>query len=337
MIAASFASLSSKVSAMHKYLAGRHPGAGVSPGDVPENPALERLADALGTAAREYCALRGLEAGGTDGPAMLMVVQPGEMNAFDQQWISAALWERHGVDTVRRTLAEVEAEGAVGEDGGLTVGGRRVACVYLRSGYAPTDYPSAAEWDGRFKLEASDAPKCPTVAMQIAGAKKVQQQLAAPGVTERFVGPEAAARIREVYAGQWSFEDLADPATADVVRAATADPRGYVLKPQREGGGNNVYGEAIVRALEGGGEGLAQYILMQRIEPPLNRTLFLRNGEATWADSLSELGVYGTLVTVGDVTVLNETAGHLLRTKLATSDEGGVAAGFAVLDSPVLG
>lgn len=29
-------------------------------------------------------------------------------------------------------------------------------------------------------------------------------------------------------------------------------------------------------------------------------------------------------------------AGHLLRTKAATSDEGGVAAGFAVLDSPYL-
>lgn len=33
---------------------------------------------------------------------------------------------------------------------------------------------------------------------------------------------------------------------------------------------------------------------------------------------------------------MNESVGHLLRTKLASSNEGGVAAGFAVLSSPLL-
>ena len=38
----------------------------------------------------------------------------------------------------------------------------------------------------------------------------------------------------------------------------------------------------------------------------------------------------------GDDVVVNKHGGHLLRTKAATSDEGGVAAGYAVLDSPKL-
>ena len=38
----------------------------------------------------------------------------------------------------------------------------------------------------------------------------------------------------------------------------------------------------------------------------------------------------------GDAIVLNEDAGHLLRTKGATVDEGGVAAGYAHIDSPLL-
>jgi glutathione synthase len=38
-------------------------------------------------------------------------------------------------------------------------------------------------------------------------------------------------------------------------------------------------------------------------------------------------------VRVGDTVTRNAHGGHLLRTKAATSDEGGVAAGFAVLDS----
>ena len=68
----------------------------------------------------------------------------------------------------------------------------------------------------------------------------------------------------------------------------------------------------------------------------LRRSMLLRNGEILEVDTLSELGIYGTFVRQGDNVILNEEAGHLIRTKAATSDEGGVAAGFAVLDSPYL-
>lgn len=43
--------------------------------------------------------------------------------------------------------------------------------------------------------------RCPTVAYQLAGSKKVQQDLARPGVVERFVGDEAGARLRALFAG----------------------------------------------------------------------------------------------------------------------------------------
>ena len=66
------------------------------------------------------------------------------------------------------------------------------------------------------------------------------------------------------------------------------------------------------------------------------RSLLLREGQVLEVDSLSELGIYGTFVRRGDKAILNREAGHLVRTKAATSDEGGVAAGFAVLDSPFL-
>lgn len=62
----------------------------------------------------------------------------------------------------------------------------------------------------------------------------------------------------------------------------------------------------------------------------------VRNGQATLADTLSELGIYSTFVRRGNEVLRNEEAGHLVRTKAATSNEGGVAAGFAVLDSPML-
>jgi glutathione synthase len=155
-------------------------------------------------------------------------------------------------------------------------------------------------------------------------------------VVERFAAsPEDAALLRVLFAGQWGLEDLADADTAAVVADALRHPERYVLKPQREGGGNNYYGEELREKL-GGGRGLAAYILMQRILPPPQRAIMVRGGRAVEAETLSELGIYSTFVRCGDRVLLSAEAGHLVRTKSADSNEGGVAAGFAVLDSPML-
>lgn len=405
MIAASFGALSAKATDLHRYLLGYHPGLGLDPDRVPLNNSLTGLADGLGRAAEIYADFkdRGTtstsRAGGEtdaldasssttryrDNGVILMVVQPGEMNAFDQQWLATTIWSRFGRRVVRKSLAEIDQSVTKDDTGTLwlrepampsststppspsttTSESTPILTVYYRAGYTPTDYPDAVCWRGREKLEMGDTPKCPSLAMQLAGTKRIQQELARPGIVERFLSPgsssssfsneesvvdrpeeedgnrgydedglEAVVRVRKVFAGQWALDDHST--RAETVRMALADPDAYVLKPQREGGGNNLYGEDLARTLREGGENLAQYILMTRIRPPIHRTLFCRNGEATWADSLSELGVYGALVAEGGVVTENVACGHLLRTKIASSNEGGVAAGYAVLDSPYL-
>ena len=163
------------------------------------------------------------------------------------------------------------------------------------------------------------------------------QDLARPGVVERYCsGAEEAALLRTFFAGQWGLEDLSAPDTAAVMAEAIAKPEGYVLKPQREGGGNNLYGAELAARLQQGGEGLAAYILMQRILPPELPAVMVRGGVAAEAPTLSELGIYSVLVRRGPRLLLNREAGHLVRTKAASSNEGGVAAGYAVLDSPYL-
>ena len=50
----------------------------------------------------------------------------------------------------------------------------------------------------------------------------------------------------------------------------------YVLKPQREGGGNNLYGSQVVEALDHlSREELKAYILMERIHTPTQHALLL--------------------------------------------------------------
>ncbi len=77
-------------------------------------------------------------------------------------------------------------------------------------------------------------------------------------------------RRKHVCVGLWGLDDLDDPETAAVLQQAQEQPDLFVLKPQREGGGNNLYGEAAQQKLQTR-KGLSAYILMQRIRPPINR------------------------------------------------------------------
>lgn len=92
----------------------------------------------------------------------------------------------------------------------------------------------------------------------------------------------------------------------------------------------------LAAKLKEGGEQLSAYILMQRIKPSKNTSVLVRKGKCSTEETLTELGVYGVYLQVKDEVVLNDCVGHLLRTKTSSSNEGGVAAGFAVLDSPYL-
>ena len=108
--------------------------------------------------------------------------------------------------------------------------------------------------------------------------------------------------------------------------------KGFVMKPQREGGGNNIYEDEIPAALarmKDPSERRA-YIFMTMIRPPALSSVLVRSGVASAPQqTLSELGIYSTFLGDGESVVRNEFAGHLLRTKPIEANEGGVASGLA--------
>ena len=55
---------------------------------------------------------------------------------------------------------------------------------------------------------------------------------------------------------------------------------------------------------------------MQRIRPERHRSVLLRGEEHFIEDTVSELGIYGTFIRRGTEILLNQSAGHLLRTKV---------------------
>lgn len=93
-----------------------------------------------------------------------------------------------------------------------------------------------------------------------------------------------------------------------------------------------MYGDELRQKLQSGND-LSDLVLMQKILPPSHRTTMVRRGRHETTETLSELGIYGVLLRVGETVTVNQQAGLLVRTKPKVSQEGGVAAGFAVLDS----
>ncbi|KAK9137125.1 hypothetical protein Sjap_007719 [Stephania japonica] len=326
-ISSSFPGLSCLVGKLHKYLLnhyGNH--LGLDSAQVPENTAVFQYAEALARAWKEF----------NNGRAVIMfVVQKEERNMYDQHWLSLTLKEKYGVMTIRKTLAEINADGRLLEDGTLIIDDQVVALVYFRAGYTPNDYPSESEWHARLLVEQSSAIKCPSISYHLAGTKKIQQELARDNVLERFLeNKDDIAKLRKCFAGLWNLDN------SNVIDNAVERPDLFVLKPQREGGGNNIYGEDMKEVLlkwkREGSDELSAYILMQRIFPAVSPSIMVRNGVIHQDNAISELGIYGAYLRNKDKVVLNDHSGYLMRTKVSSSNEGGVAAGFAVLDSVYL-
>ena len=77
-------------------------------------------------------------------------------------------------------------------------------------------------------------------------------------------------------------------------------PSRYVVKPQREGGGNNIYGDDIgpfLKSIENSTERDA-YIMMDRIAPPITRNYMIRPAvPVQLVKCISELGIFGYIIT----------------------------------------
>mmetsp|Transcript_38786 Transcript_38786/g.56994 ORF Transcript_38786/g.56994 Transcript_38786/m.56994 type:complete len:538 (+) Transcript_38786:41-1654(+) len=343
-VAASFAGLSQRVTAMHQMLLGRVPLQGLKAADCPENAPISGIAAAIAKAISLYTQTQPqVEKNGGEEEeegrrvACLFVVQPNEQNVFDQRHLEFELWGTHKVAVVRATLADIHAASQLDETSRvLTFQGFEIGVIYFRAGYAPPDFTCDNDWAARLRMERSAAVKCPSAAYQCVGAKKIQQVLARPGMVEKYLSAEAATRVRSSFAGLYGLGDGSKEAD-DAKRRAIANPSEFVLKPQREGGGNNHYDMEMVEILEkSSDEQLAAYILMDIIKAPPAPALFMRQNQAIETEATTELGVYGVCIANNDKILLSKPVGHLLRSKMASSKETGVAAGFGVLDSPVL-
>ncbi|XP_017045591.1 glutathione synthetase isoform X1 [Drosophila ficusphila] len=299
--------------------------------NMPDNNALAGLCDGMVKAWEIYAKPKAV---------ILFIIEDVSYNICDQRFHEFYIRETYPhIKVLRRTLTEVHREGKLGQAKELLLGSLEVAVIYFRAGYEPGHYHSQAEWDARYLMETSLAIKCPSIHYHLAGTKKVQQALAQPAVLERFINdPEEIKAVGKIFTGLYSLDD--NEAGNASYEMALRTPERFVLKPQREGGGNNVYGVDIPDALKRMSRvERSAWILMDLIHPPLTKGYMVRPGgdmPPQIVDMVSELGIFGVVIGDAEHIVHNYQAGHMLRTKLSTANEGGVAAGLGALDSPYL-
>ncbi|KAF9450553.1 hypothetical protein P691DRAFT_788998 [Macrolepiota fuliginosa MF-IS2] len=376
-ISSSFGPLSQRVSELHRYLYRTTGYFSVSshlrPDKFPANETISGLAAGLAAAHTAYSP--------STSTRILVVTQDNERNVFDQRWLEYELLDKFSIRMLRQTLTELGKTAKVDPTTRKLYievptdlepsGSVEISVVYFRAAYTPTDFPTPTQYTTRFLLERSTAIKCPSLALQLAGGKKIQEVLAQEGILEKFLADtkrykqvfskEEIQELRDSFMGMWGLDvgdDLLTPDTQTIqtgkenygVRKAREEAKSLVLKPQREGGGNNVYKEDIPAFLDKLPPQERQaWIAMQLIVTPANVGNYLIRAGSTSGSSesqmpvktdvISELGIFGWSLFGKDgvdSSVKEETVGWLVRTKGTESNEGGVATGFSVLDSILL-
>ncbi|OWB69431.1 nucleotide binding protein [[Candida] boidinii] len=343
-VSVSFGGLSSKISELHKFLndIGMYTDGATAKYYKDEELAVSKSCQELAKGLYEGVSYYN-RTHDADDTVVLFVVQPNERNAFDQRAVEYSLLSQYGVRSKRVELPEVLKKVSIkGKDRRLYIddedGGDEVSVVYYRSGYGPQEYVEFPEaWDCRTQLETSLAIKCPSLLVQLSGAKKVQQLLTNDEIFSKFTSEAGKENesLKSTFVKIYPLDDSEEGLVGK--KLAFEKPEFFVLKPQREGGGNNIYKEDIPKFLKDLNEEEWQgYILMELINPPIfKESVIFRNGELIKEGIISELGIFSCLLfneATGDV-IVNECCDHLLRSKTSSSNEGGVAAGFGCVDS----
>ena len=320
-VSASFPFLITQLARLHEYLFEQNKLEKI----IPNNP-VKHLVDTFAIVQKSY------------GPAnsiILIVTQPEESNQFDQIGLEQLIWDRHNIQTIRKSLTEIYENGCLRE-GHLILNGKTVAITYYRAGYSPDDFKDTRAIKGRQLIEASSTIQVPDLPMHLSGMKKIQQVLTKPEIISRFTTPKIAKILMKTFVKMYSFDEIIETHKGNInaFERASLNPNKYVLKPQREGGGNNFFGKEITKILSKiKKEKQNTYILMEKILTNTHEAILVVNNHSENLSCVSEIGRYGICTAENGFVKSNRDIGYLVRTKSEKINEGGVCAGFACLNS----
>ena len=340
---------STVISHAHRYLASKeaHGMPGVRRENLPDNNALKSIISILEAAHRAY----GPPVSNTKRIAILMTVQDRNVNICDERPIEYELSQLEppillyrigfGKEVLKRCKLGPSRELILQPpSGGPPL---EISVIYHRAGYDKNEY-DAQGIETRYLLERSRAIKCPTIQSHAAGFKKVQQELTRPGTLERFLPPEKCNLLRKTFMPIYPLGNSAQGLQARGMALDENQVGDYILKPNLEGGSNNVHDDDIPSFLANVHmqQTWDNYILMRKIEPPLVHGVLISPLSGYQGPTISELGVLGTCIWRregrGEApnVLANFESGWTFKTKAHDVKEMSVVKGYGCFDCPCL-
>ncbi|KIW01414.1 glutathione synthetase [Verruconis gallopava] len=320
------------------------------PAKLPSNSATTGIVRALLGAHQQYLKCRSSSNSASTG--ILMIVQHGNFNVSDERPIEYALWDV-GVPVYRLEFRAILQYLSLGPNKELLyklpsceLAPLEVSVVYYRAGHKPAEYLRDGA-EARLLIEISQAIKCPSILSHLTTFKHVQQELAKPGALQAcFPGARQIPRVDETFVPMFVLDKSERGIHARNLALNEEQARRYILKPSREGGGNNVYGRDIPAFLQTVREELwPTFTLMEKIEVTPHNALLLSQNGLYMGPAVSELGIVGSILWRPDdrddgipsIEIdFNKPIGWTFKTKPSTVDEMSVVKGYGFFDSPYL-
>ncbi len=343
-IAAGMGPFGEKIHQLHKYIKqqwslthGHYPNYNL--GELIDNPAISSLSAGI---AKATLAIK--TEFSDNGPAtFLMIVQENEDNVFDQHLLEYAL-QAKGIKTIRKTFRDLYGNLSTGSNQRLMLKGiGSIDTVYLRAGYQYCDYASHDIFSKtccksliqtRVLIEKHRVAVNATVSQQLATSKRVQMLLSSMSIkalTQYGLTFEEAEQVKALLGDMLPITSD----SAELIKQSSEDK--WVLKNQGEGGGHCVFGAGIYKKLKHlKPDEYQAWTLMSRLHPKTqaSQSLLVRDSKLySVNDLISEIGLFTVHINGQASNEEQGYAGYLIRSKSASTTEGGVHSGMGVLDS----
>ena len=238
---------------------------------------------------------------------IIFVVQENEKNIYDQRSIENDLYNRFNIKSRRLTLNEIAKNCEFDENKNIKFENKIISLFYFRSCYTEKDFIDEESWKGREMIELSTAIKVPNINSFLTTFKVFQYYLTKPEILKKFCPEELISNdIIRFFMKIYYVRDMNLEEQKELYAKIMENLNGFVIKPQKEGGKNNFYGEEI------------------------------KNDELVFEKVVSEFSVYGVILSDEEKYYLNKSVGFLVRSKEASQNEGGIMAGVAAIDIPFL-
>lgn len=280
------------------------------------------------TSFNEECLAEGLEAawrhyGNPD--AVVIMVSSSHWNAFDMFAPCKPLAAK-GIRYLRYSLEELEDLLEFDPTTGIaTVLGKEIAVVYYRDGFLPEFYHEKT-WKVREQLELSKAVKAPDIGFQLTNTKYMQYLMGMKETWIHFGYSEAEYQEHSQYfAPIFSISDFEDsPVKMRDYIIENGGHEWWVLKPNRDGGGHNIFGSRLLDFIQSSSANTLRGFILQRkidVVPRLSLLSCWRRSVVREVDD--EIGLFHYLFVDGDQIISEKEGGCLIVSKLHDKFESG--------------